>query len=169
VARLGLGFQAQLARVVPAAAKDIDVLFYGSIGPRRAHVLESLKARGVRVAAVFGVYGAERDALIARARLVLNLHHYESKILEVVRVFYLMSNAKAVVCELGPDTAADPMYLDGLRTAPYEKLVDACVDLLADDAACSQLEAQAITCIKRWPQVDFTRALLAQTARMASA
>lgn len=166
VARLRLGFQHQLARIRRAQTQDIDVLFYGSIGPRRAHVLEALKARGLRVGAVFGVYGEERDALISRSRLVLNLHHYDTKILEVVRLFYLMSNAKAVVCELGPDTAADLSYLDGLCTAPYEGLVDACVQLVGNDIERRTLEARAIACIKRHPQTGYTRELLQEDARV---
>jgi hypothetical protein len=161
---LRLGFQKELARIEPAAEQDIDVLFYGSMGSRRAQVIEALRARGLRVTAVFGVYGEQRDALIARSRVVLNLHHYAAKILEVVRVFYLMTNAKAVVCEYGPDTVADPIYLDGLRAVPYEKLVDACADLVRDDAARLLLQARAQACLQRWPQVDFTQALLAQDA-----
>ncbi|MDP3521536.1 MAG: hypothetical protein Q8S02_13030 [Hydrogenophaga sp.] len=165
VAHLRLGFQPQLARIPAAAHEDIDVLFYGSVGPRRAKVIDALKARGLRVAVVFGVYGAERDALIARSRLVLNLHHYESKILEVVRIFYLMTNAKAVVCEVGPGTAADPMYLDGVCAVPYEHLVDTCVDLLRDDSKRNALAARARATLARWPQVEFTRALLEQSEK----
>jgi hypothetical protein len=169
LAHFKLGFQQQLARIPAGAHEDIDVLFYGSVGPRRAQVIEALKANGVRVAVVFGVYGAERDALIARGRLVLNLHHYESKILEVVRIFYLMTNAKAVVCEVGPDTAADPMYLEGVCAVPYEKLVDACLELLSTETARHALAARARATLERWPQLDFTRALLEQTAQLDTA
>ena len=60
-----------------------------------------------RVRAESGVRGAERDALIARARLVLNLHFYPTAIFELVRVSYLLANGKAVVAECGPETEID--------------------------------------------------------------
>lgn len=69
-----IGYHPVLARI-ERAAEDLDVLFYGSLNERREAVLDGLEARGLQVASVFGVYGAERDALIARAKLVLNVHY----------------------------------------------------------------------------------------------
>ncbi|HEX8955850.1 MAG TPA: hypothetical protein VF798_06230, partial [Burkholderiaceae bacterium] len=95
-----VGHMPQLCRIAPEPqGEDIDVLFYGSLNDRRRRVLDGLRRRGVNVEAVFGVYGAERDALIARAKLVLNLRLYDSDIFEIVRVSYLLGNGKAVVSE----------------------------------------------------------------------
>ena len=77
---LPVGYVSELERIADVE-KDIDVLFYGSVNPRRQHIIEQLRSVGVEVATVFGVYGAERDAMIARARVVLNVHFYEAKIL----------------------------------------------------------------------------------------
>jgi hypothetical protein len=62
-----------------------------------------MRGRGLRVESAFGCYGEERDALIARARIVLNVHYYESKVFEVVRVSYLLANRKCVLSESGSD------------------------------------------------------------------
>ena len=40
-----------------------------------------------------------RDDLIARAKVVLNINKHQAKIFEIVRVSYLMANAKAVVLQ----------------------------------------------------------------------
>ena len=94
-----IGYVPQLTRIPKADSQDIDVLFYGSINDRRAKVLTELREAGLAVVNVFGVYGAERDALIARAKVVLNMHYYEPGEFESVRVSYLWANRKCVVCE----------------------------------------------------------------------
>ena len=60
--------------------------------------------------------------LIARAKVVLNLHHYASHIFEVVRAFYLMTNGKAIVGEVSPTTSGDPDYANGFRAAADDLL-----------------------------------------------
>ncbi|HEY4446277.1 MAG TPA: methyltransferase domain-containing protein [Steroidobacteraceae bacterium] len=126
-----VGFVPQLVRIAPAL-EDIDVLFYGSLNPRRQHVLDELAQRGLKVVHLFGKYGAERDHAIARAKVVLSIHFYESKIFEVVRVSYLLSNFKAVVAECGPDTEVEPDLRGAVRGVPYAELADACVALVGD-------------------------------------
>jgi SAM-dependent methyltransferase len=123
-----LGYVPELSRIAPAD-EDVDVLFYGCVNPRRQAVLRALEAAGLKVVALFGVYGEERDRAIARARIVLNMHFYESKIFEIVRVAYLLSNARAVVAECGPDTAIEPDLRDAILGVPYEELVEACLQL----------------------------------------
>ncbi len=158
---LRIGYQKELQRIAPAPVQDIDVLFYGSYNERRKAVLDELRQRGLNVATLFGVYGAERDAHIARAKVVLNMHYYDQHIFEVVRVFYLMSNRKAVVAEVSADTTVEWRFLQGLRTAPYEGLVEACAALVADAAGRQRLEAEALRTISAWPQARFLQPLLA--------
>lgn len=123
-----LGYVPELARIAPAT-EDIDVLFYGCVNPRRQAILRALDAAGLKVKALFGVYGEERDSAIARARVVLNMHFYDAKIFEIVRVAYLLSNAKAIVAECGPDTTIESDLREAIHGVPYDGLVDACVEL----------------------------------------
>jgi SAM-dependent methyltransferase len=141
-----VGWMPQLTRIA-AAVPDIDVLFYGSTNERRLRILNELKARNVRVEHVFGVYGKERDALIARSKIVLNLHYYESKIFEIARVSYLLANGVCVVSENGLDPA-ERQLSDALAFAPYEKLVDTCLRLLSDEDGRARLAARG----KQWMQ-----------------
>ena len=131
VRHVPVGYVPELARIAPAI-EDIDVLFYGSINPRRQKILEELRARGLRVETLFGVYGEQRDQAIARSKLVLNVHFYEAKIFEIVRVSYLLTNTKAVVAECGPDTVVEPELREAIRGVAYEGLVDACEKLVRD-------------------------------------
>jgi hypothetical protein len=116
---------------IPSRAEEIDVLFYGSINERRKTIIDALRARGVRAEAVFGVYGAERDHLISVSRLILNLHYYDARVFEIVRVSYLLANRRAVVSERGADPDEEAELEPGVAFAPYGELVDRCVDLLA--------------------------------------
>jgi hypothetical protein len=121
-----LGFVPELVRIAPTM-EEIDVLFYGSTAPRREVIIEALKRRGLKVASLFGVYGEERDRAIAGAKIILNVHRHATKIFEIVRIAYLLSNYKAVVSECGPDTAIDSELRSAVCGVPYEEIVDACV------------------------------------------
>jgi SAM-dependent methyltransferase len=142
VSYVPLGYVPELLRI-PALGEDIDVLFYGSDNPRRHKILEALRARGLNVMALFGAYGEERDRAIARAKLVLNMHFYEAKIFEIVRVGYLLANGKAVVAEVGPDTDIEADLRETVCGVPYDGLVEACVELVRDDARRAALGERA--------------------------
>jgi protein O-GlcNAc transferase len=138
VKHVPLGYVPELSRIAPVA-EDIDVLFYGSLNPRRQAILEELQRRGLKVTTLTGCYGEVRDQYIARSKVVLNLHYYESKVFEIVRVSYLLSNFKAVVAESGTGTSIEPDLLQALRAVPYDGLVEACVQLVQDQAARREL------------------------------
>jgi hypothetical protein len=140
VRHLPIGYVPELTRVARADAQDIDVLFYGAVNERRRIVLRGLTEAGLKLKAVFGAYGAARDELIARAKVVLNLHKHEAQVFEIVRVSYLLANRKAVVSEVSPHTEIEPDLIDAVAGAPYEKLVETCQSLVADDLARGGLE-----------------------------
>jgi hypothetical protein len=156
-----IGYHPVLARI-ERAAEDIDVLFYGSLNPRREAVLDALEARGLQVASVFGVYGAERDALIARAKLVLNVHYYEARVFEIVRVSYLLANRRCVVSETGAEPAEEAAWSDGIAFAPYEGLVDTCVALAASRSERRRLAEAGHARFAARPLAPILQALLGQ-------
>jgi hypothetical protein len=69
-----LGHAQKLERVVFAPERNIDVLFFGTLTPRRRRVLDGLRERGIRAEFHFATYGAARNALISRAKVLLNMH-----------------------------------------------------------------------------------------------
>lgn len=156
-----LGYVPELTRIAPSAIQDIDVLFYGSVNHRRAKIINDLKDAGLSVAAVFGIYGTERDALIARAKVVLNVHFYDSGIFEVVRVSYLLSNRKAVVAECHNDTAIDEDLKDAVALVRYQDLVSACQDLVKNDAKRHILEQRGFERMSARDESAILRSVLA--------
>ena len=67
-------------------AKDIDILFYGSMNEHRAKILNELKKK-YKVAVVRTWNGQELDSYILRSKILLNLHfYYESSMQEQARM-----------------------------------------------------------------------------------
>jgi hypothetical protein len=126
---LPLGYHPCLERITPAPNKDIDVLLYGSSNPRREAVLHDLRSTNdISVKHLFGVYGQERDVWISRSRIILNVHFYETKLFESVRVSYLVNNRCFVLCE----TSQGYPY-EGVRLpfAEYADIASQCRQLLS--------------------------------------
>ena len=121
---LPLGFHKNLQRIkmLPEEERGIDILFYGSMNPRRIAILEKLE-RWHKVKALFNVYGKDRDAAIAQSKMILNVHYYESQLLEQVRISYLVNNQCFVVSE-GP--AETEYFGDAVTFADYDALEETC-------------------------------------------
>lgn len=101
---LPAGYHPSLERIEAAGTQDIDVLFYGSPGGRRRPLIETLQGRrDLNTRFLFGVYGRERDELIARSKMVLNMHYYPAALFESVRVSYLLANGSFVLTEESAD------------------------------------------------------------------
>ena len=135
VRHVPVGYAPVLSRIAPAEEEDIDVLIYGHAGPERLGVFGELSERDMSVVFVSGLYGAARDALIARSKIVLNVHISGSKIFEIARVSYLLANRKAVVAGVSAETFVEPDILPGVKFCPVDRIADECERLLADDAA----------------------------------
>jgi hypothetical protein len=127
---LPVGFHESLEQIPAAEEKDIDVLFFGSLGERRQAVLNKLEKTGqarVRVKTLFGVYGKERDGYIGRSKILLNIHYYTTKIFEAVRVSYLLNNRCCVVSE---ESSVYPYAGVNIPLVPYDGLAEKCLDIL---------------------------------------
>lgn len=97
-----LGHAPYLARegLLPLAQRPIDLLFFGSMNPRRQALLDRIESCGVSVS-VFDapIYGPERDDFIRQAKAVLNCHLYDGSRFEQARVAHCLSLGTPVVSE----------------------------------------------------------------------
>jgi O-methyltransferase/8-demethyl-8-(2,3-dimethoxy-alpha-L-rhamnosyl)tetracenomycin-C 4'-O-methyltransferase len=160
-----IGFAPELRRIPLNRARDIDVLFYGSVTERRSKVLRRLEDSGIKVHSAFGVYGRERDELIARSKVVLNLHANGEDALEIVRISYLLANAKAVVTEASPDIGA---LSDAMLVCRYDGLVEGCKALVADRAARRALEARGFRAFSARSQARILQKVVGAAAPVAA-
>jgi hypothetical protein len=164
VHKFQIGFHEKLNRIPHRKNKDIDVLFYGSAKERRRNLLNELSNSGLKVKHLFGVYGAQRDEYISRAKIVLNCHHYEAKIFEIVRVHYLVNNNIPVVTELHPDTKIEPFWNSIITGVLFENITDECKKLLNDESIRMQSSEFAFNKFKEKPQSEFTKELIKEVS-----
>ena len=155
-----IGYQHELNRISPIKLPDVDVLFYGAINERRKYIIDQLIDSKIKVKCLFGVYGEDRDKWIANSKIVLNMHMYDSKIFEIIRVFYLMTNSVPVVAEYDKNTKIDNNYLDGFKASSYEDLIKNVIALIGDKNDREELGNKGSALIKKYPQEEFTKKIL---------
>lgn len=156
-----IGWVPELTRIPRAPREDVDVLFYGSVNERRLAILRALQARGLAVEAHYGLYGERRDRLVARAKVILNVHFFEAKVFEIVRVSYLLANGRCVLSERGADADEERAFEPGVAFAPYEGLVERCVELVRNQAERARLAAAGLELMMGRPAQRFLQEALA--------
>ena len=140
-----IGYSKDINRIPKAETQDIDVLFYGAVNERRANILDELRIVGLNVVSLIGCFGNELETYISRSKVVLNLHYYDNKIFEIVRVSYLLNNKKAVVAEVSVDTEIEPDIREAIIGVDYDELVNACIRVVQDDALRLMIEEKAFS------------------------
>lgn len=156
VIHCGIGYEPELTKI-PPSEEDIDILLYGSLNDRRMAILKELKNKGLNVVGLFGVYGEKRDKIIARSKIILNIHYYEARVFEIVRVSYLLANRKFVISELGQDEEIEKPFLHGVVFSDYKELVKRCMKYVKEERQRKEIAEKGFQLIKQHPQSTFLR------------
>ena len=119
-------------------------------------------SHGMQVTRLQGVFGAERDKYIARSKIVLNLHLYETKVFEIVRVHYLMNNSKVVVTQCDHDSKIDANYQDGVILSSHENIPNACLAAVQSNDILLNFEKKSLQTIKKLNSVQIMKNLLSE-------
>lgn len=130
VRHVPIGFTPNLCRIPQNVPRDIDCLFLGWLTPRRKKILDDLTEAGLKVVYSDRCYGGARDCLIARSKIVLNIHHDGRDMFEIVRVSYLLANRCCVISETSSDDNEYEFLTGGIAKRGYGELVDHCKLLL---------------------------------------
>ncbi|CAN5232078.1 hypothetical protein BH09PSE6_BH09PSE6_24540 [soil metagenome] len=100
---------------LPLADRPIDLLFFGSLNPRRQAFIQRVESCGWNVSTFdHPLYGAERDHFVRHSKAVLNCHYYETSRFEQARAFHVMSLGTPVISERGPQTSPDAVFEDAV-------------------------------------------------------
>jgi hypothetical protein len=108
---------------LPDGGWEYDVLMLASRNDRRNAVINALEQQGARVKVVQEAWGAERDSLVRRSAVLLNVHYFEAKLMEAVRLFYVVSLGACVVSEVSPDEEAMQYWASAVAFSPYDEIV----------------------------------------------
>ncbi len=145
---LGLGGVSSM--IAPDRGRDLDLLFLGGKTDRRGGRLAGLApvlwdrdvdlrlfsfSRPVRSGAPGLVFGADKYELLARARILLNIHRDDVRPgdFEWARMVEAMANGCCVVTE--PVTGCAP-FEEGVHFVATDDLEGVVAELLADDERC---------------------------------
>lgn len=157
---LQIGYAEELFRIEKKEIQDIDILFYGAINDRRLKILNSLLSLNLNVHVTQNCYGGERDNLISRSKIVLNIHYYPSKIFELVRVSYLLNNKICIVSECDEHTEIHENIKNTLVTASYDQIVDTCVKYLSSEELRENTSIIGFNGFKKLDQVIILKKLI---------
>jgi len=152
----GIGYEPELTKI-PQFEEDIDVLLYGSLNDRRMEILKELKNNGLNIIGLFGVYGKKRDRYIARSKVILNIHYYEARVFEIVRVSYLLANKKFVISELGHDNDLEKPFAKGMVFSTYEELVEKCIEYLKEESSRKEIAEKGFNLMRQHSQAVFLK------------
>ncbi len=114
--------------------KDIDILFMGAMNKRREDLLNKLRENGlnVYVADTYNLWDEERNKVVKRSKILLNIHYYESAILETARLSYALSLGECfVISEPSTDKLLDREYSKFVNFGSnVEEIVKKCKKIL---------------------------------------
>lgn len=150
-----ISYAPTLERIPHAAQEDIDMLYIGSLGPKRAEklIMASSGLINPSLVSLSNVWGTQRDEFIGRSKVLLNISNEDPflNIFEVVRVSYYMANKKAVVCEARERVYVEPDLRAVLRMVEPPLLGPASVQLILDP---QMRERYALECYEVFRQRD---------------
>lgn len=129
------------------AEADVDVLFFGAMTHARKQLCDKVDVElhrfPVSHQCITGVFGAELECKICKARVIYSDHSRPSAVLEVHRINPLLTLGKAVVSASSADNALDAMYGGALKLLASEDIPEAITSLLLNDDARFELEHRA--------------------------
>lgn len=132
---LKLGYNKNMERINFRSSinKENDILFYGSMNERRFNIIKGLEDKGIKVKCIYGVYGKELDELITNSKYILNIHFYECKILESVRLFYLITNKIPIISEFSSDSKDDQNMSEFIEKSSYNDIINKIIYILKQE------------------------------------
>jgi hypothetical protein len=104
---------------------EYDVVFVGWINERRGLILNELIFNGLNVFTIDDLYGGERDTIISKSKILLNIHFKEDyKIFESYRCFPWVETNKIIVSENSLDNDIRCINVN------YENIVDTIIKII---------------------------------------
>lgn len=154
-----IGYMPVLSDITPAPVENMDVVLVGSTCPRREKIMADLNAAGIGAYFISG-YGKWRNSHIARAKIVLNVHYYDTAIFEIFRCAHLFANKKMVVSETGKDYNLEKPFFTGGAFFHYDQLVESCKTYLKDEDLRIRDANTGYDLIRQRPQTEILRGLI---------
>jgi len=126
--------------------KEYEVLFYGDVNnARRRTILDQLSKR-FDVKIIGNLFGKELYRHLLKARVVVNIHYYETALLETTRICECLSLGVPVVSETAKDRAEYPELESQVRfveMGDVAGMIEAIEAALSNEAALPSAKVEA--------------------------
>lgn len=99
---------------------NFDLAFYGAVPPRRRKLIDELTSEGVSIKHISGRYGQQLADELLDCRYVLNIHAYETDLLEINRCLRPMAMGIPVLSEASSLPASGDWNDSGVIFLPTE-------------------------------------------------
>ena len=134
------GYHSCLDFFEPSKSPNTEILFYGSLTPRRQTILSKIDGFH-EVTCAFNQWGGKMDRLIEDSKCVANIGAYhpinnetsEGRILETLRLAYCINNGVLVVSEKAQDTIANEYWGQFIDIVPLSDIEETIAKNLYDD------------------------------------
>lgn len=118
-------------KIPNTVTKEHDICIIGSETDRRKEIISKLKERGLKVEARTDLFSTERDQILAKSKIILNIHAYEnSQDIELWRMNYLASNGLYILSENSRFEEGEIEIERQINQAPFEQLAEKAVELV---------------------------------------
>jgi len=152
-------YHRSLTRLRQDVEKTNDVLFYGGINSRREEILKAVLGTGLRCCFLDHRHWDQRDNMIERSKVALNIHYYREAPLEMVRLSYLLANGAFVLSEgSGGDYQMESMM--AFVASQPDEIVRACQHWARQDNERALVARNGFQRFQQMRQEDVLRACL---------
>ncbi len=112
---------------------EVDVILVGSTSERRRLVLQKMAAAGLTTRHVEGAYGLELMPWLQKAKMLVHVHHGESRLFPVLRMLRPVMMGLPVVSETSVFSGRNDWSNSGMRLIDPDGLIQVCWELQAND------------------------------------
>ncbi|WP_421759234.1 hypothetical protein [Devosia sp.] len=144
-----LGYAPVLRRLVQPKEQDIDAVLVGAPTTLRLKLFQTLVMYKSRCVFAHGLFGALRDELISRSKVVLAIVDDRSHAAPSVRFSLPLANSKAVVSTLVRGSRTTQSLRDAVIEVEEEHVLGAVQHLVANIAARRSLEERAFALFRQ--------------------
>lgn len=103
-------------KLQPKRTKEIEILFYGDLSPRREQAVKKMPSMQV----VKKILGPPMREILSRVKTIVNIHYYEQSPLEIFRINEALSHHCNVVSE--HSLHGDEKYKDVVKFGTIDEL-----------------------------------------------
>lgn len=106
--------------------KEYDICLVGQKSQRRQYIVKQLRNAGYIVIYISNLYGDERDIMIGKSKILLNIHAYSNRMCyESIRCERWRLANMPIICE-----NCDEIVTTGIIVCTYDTVIKTCQDVL---------------------------------------